>query len=187
MARPLPDWMQRSGTRERGDPLPDFRSIYESEVSYVWVSLSRLGVRERDLEDLTHEVFAKLFQNFHVYDPSRPLRPWLFGIAARIAWDYRELSRNRLETPAPPIERPDPRAGPEEELSAQEDRALVLRALDELSMDRRMLLVMHDLNGHSMPEIAKILSNPINTLYSRLRMARADFLGALLRLRRTKP
>jgi RNA polymerase sigma-70 factor (ECF subfamily) len=179
--------MTRSGTREGEDPSPDFRSLYESEVSYVWVSLSRLGVRERDLEDLTHDVFAKFFQNYDVYDQSRPLRPWLFGICARIAWDYRELARNRLETPKPPLDRPDPRPGPEEEASGHEDRALVLRALEELSMERRMLLVMHDLNGHSMPEIAKVLSHPLNTLYSRLRMARADFLAALLKLGRNKP
>ena len=179
--------MARSGIREGGDPSPDFRSIYESEVSYVWVSLSRLGVRERDLEDLTHDVFAKFFQNYGAYDPSRPLRPWLFGICARIAWDDRELARNRLETPKPPIDRPDPGADPEEEASAREDRALVLRALEELTMERRMLLVMHDLNGHSMPEIAKVLAHPLNTLYSRLRMARADFLAALLKLGRTKP
>lgn len=179
--------MQRSGTRVVADPSPDFRSIYESEVNYVWVSLSRLGVPERDLEDLTHDVFAKLFQNYQVYDPSRPLRPWLFGIAARIAWDYRELARNRLETPRPPVERPDPRSGPEEETAAREDRATVLRALEELTMDRRILLVMHDLNGHSMPEIAKVLLHPMNTLYSRLRLARADFLAALLKLGRRKP
>jgi RNA polymerase sigma-70 factor, ECF subfamily len=179
--------MGRSGTRKGSEPSPDFRSIYESEVNYVWVSLCRLGVRERDLEDLTHDVFAKFFQNYAVYDESRPLRPWLFGICARIAWDYRELARNRLETPKPPIERPDPRAGPEEEVSAREDRALVLRALEELTMERRMILVMHDLNGHSMPEIAKVLAHPLNTLYSRLRMARADFLAALLKLGRRTP
>ena len=57
-----------------------------------------------------------------------------------------------------------------------------MRALDLLDFDRRVVLVMHDLDEVSMPEIASALDIPLNTAYSRLRLARADVLAAVRRL-----
>ena len=84
------------GRHTRGLP-PDFRSIFDHEFSYVWTSLRRLGVPPRDLEDITHDVFVEVFRNLDRYDPTRPLRPWLFAFAFRFASDYRRLARHRVE------------------------------------------------------------------------------------------
>jgi RNA polymerase sigma-70 factor (ECF subfamily) len=56
-----------------------------------------------------------------------------------------------------------------------------MEALDRLDFDRRVVLVMHDLDEISVPEIAAMLEIPLNTAYSRLRLARVDVVAAVRR------
>jgi RNA polymerase sigma-70 factor, ECF subfamily len=158
---------------------PDLAAIYEAELAYVWESLRRLGVRDADLEDLAHDLFIALQRRLPDYDPARPLRPWLFGFAYRVASDYRRSSRVRLEVAAVPPEVADGRPGAEERLAAREARDLILRGLGQLTLEQRAVFALHDLDGYSIPEIAEVLDEPVNTLYSRLRAARAQFTAAV--------
>lgn len=163
----------------RPDSAPDFAALYQAEVGYVLNSLRRLGVQERDLEDVLHDVFLAVYRHMSDFDPTRPRRPWLFGFAYRIAADYRRLSRHRHETAATGREAVDDGRMPDEQLDAERKRHLVLAALDRLDLDRRAILVMHDLDGHTMPEISLAVGVPLNTAYSRLRLARRDFEAAI--------
>jgi RNA polymerase sigma-70 factor (ECF subfamily) len=52
-------------------------------------------------------------------------------------------------------------------------------ALARLDIDQRAVVVMHDLNGIPVPEIASALDVPLNTVYSRLRLGRAKITAAL--------
>jgi RNA polymerase sigma-70 factor (ECF subfamily) len=166
--------------------LPDFRSIYESEVNYIWVSLSRLGVRERDLEDLTHDVFAKFFQNYGAYDPDRPLRPWLFAFAARVASEHRRLARHRYEVATDAVEAGAPSSAPEGAIERAEQRAVLAEAMGALDEDKRLVFVLHDLEEVATPEIARALGIPEGTVSSRLRAGRAEVLLAVKRIRARK-
>jgi RNA polymerase sigma-70 factor, ECF subfamily len=163
---------------------PAFRAVFEAEFAYVFRALCRLGVRELDLEDLTHEVFVVVHQGLPGYDPRRPLRPWLFGIAFRVASDYRRRARHLREVPEERRTEPvDEAPLADEQLADEQARRLVLDALDDLELDRRAVLVLHDIDGHAMPEIAQALSIPLNTAYSRLRLAREQFKVAVKRIR----
>ena len=62
-----------------------FAAAYDAEFEVVWLYLRRLGVPEADVEDAVHDVFVVAHRRYGTYDPSRPLRPWLLGIAFRIA------------------------------------------------------------------------------------------------------
>jgi RNA polymerase sigma-70 factor (ECF subfamily) len=160
--------------------VPDLESVYEAEASYVWRTLRRLGVAERDLEDVTHDVFLAVHRRLASYDASRPLRPWLFGVALRVASDYRHRARHRRELlPATEHEPTDDAPLPDERLEEERARALVLRALDAVEIERRSVLVMHDLDGFGVPEIAVALELPLNTAYSRLRLARQEIARAV--------
>lgn len=173
-------------------PTPPFRAIFEAECGYVWHALRRLGVRERDLEDLAHDVFVTVHKRLADYDPRRPIKPWLFGIAFRHASDYRRLARNRLEivsalgvggdSPEPADDSP----GADVHYEQAEARRLVADALQSLDMDKRAVFVMHEIDGHAMPEIAEALKVPLNTAYSRLRLAREQFAVVVRRLRARK-
>jgi len=160
----------------------DFERVYDQQLDYVWNSLRRLGIPSADVEDLTQDVFMKVYHALGDYDPARPLKPWLFGFCFRVASDYRKHVFHDREVGVDHLDHADERRNPEQEAAIGEQRALALRALAEVELDRRAVLVMHDFDGHSVPEIVDVLGVPLNTLYSRLRLARAEFETAILRL-----
>ena len=155
-----------------GSGLEAFDAIYEREFDYVWRSLGRLGVPPDELADAVHEVFLVLHKRWNDVDPERPIRPWLFGVARRVAVAAR---RRQRETPAIV----DPPA-PEPETARRDLLWTALRTLDD---DRRAVVILHDLEGHTGAEIAAMLDIPVNTVHSRLRLARADLLAAVRKLR----
>ncbi len=162
----------------------DLCQLFEAEGAYVWKSLRRLGVPSSDLEDLTHDLFLEVQRRLDDYDPSRPVRPWLFGFALRLSMRHNKRAHRRREQPeADQDERADASALPDEQLAAGQDRRLVLQALEAIDMSRRAVFVLHDIDGEPMPEIARALGVPVNTAYSRLRAARQDFAAAVKRLR----
>jgi len=100
--------------------------------------------------------------------------------------DYRRTFRNSrelLDRRAAAAEPIDAAPGQDERLGEAQARALLMRALDELPFERRVVLVMHDLDGVAVPEIAAALDIPLNTAYSRLRLARVDLTAAVRRPR----
>ncbi len=164
-------------------PALDFTALYEAELTHVWHTLRRFGVHERDLEDLCHDVFVAFYRGRDRFDPARPIRPWLSGIAFRVASDYRRRAQHRRELPGETPAQAAPGPSADERLEMRQEQDLVLAALQALDEGRRAVLVMHDLDEQGMPEIAEALQLPLNTAYSRLRLARVDFAAAVKRLR----
>jgi RNA polymerase sigma-70 factor (ECF subfamily) len=160
----------------------DFHGLYRECCGYVYNTLVRLGAAG-EAEDLSHEVFLAAFRRWSSYDRSRPPQPWLFGIAYRVASDFRRRAQSRREVlqDPPACEYEDERAGGEAQLIEKQRRQTVLDALDELSLEQRAVLVMCDIEGHSAPEASDALQVPLNTTYSRLRVARQEFAAAIRR------
>jgi RNA polymerase sigma-70 factor (ECF subfamily) len=171
MARVRPEMSER----------PDCLSAFQGEFDYLCRTLRRLGVPGSDVEDLVHEVFLVLYRRWRDYDASLPLRPWLFGIAFRVASAHRK--RAAREVPHAWIEVADDGPRPDQAAVAKQARALVIDALEKVPLPRRAVLVMHDLDGAAMRDIASTLSIPLFTAYSRLRKARKEFEGAVRRLK----
>lgn len=155
---------------------------FEREVDYLRRTLRRLGVRHADIEDELHEVFLVLDRNWNKYDHTRPLRPYLFGIAFRVVAGRLRKWRREVSQPVEEFA-PDPQRGPEAMLESERARALVLAALSHVPLKRRAVLVMHDIDEMAMPDIAKSLQIPLFTGYSRLRRAREEFEAAVRVLR----
>jgi RNA polymerase sigma-70 factor, ECF subfamily len=161
-----------------------FSSVYREEFPFVVNSLRRLGIHPADLEDLTHDVFMTALRRRDTYDPGRPVRPWLFGIAFRLAADFKRLVRHSRETSFDPtLEAVDQGKSPDEAAALGQDRQLVIDALGRVEVGRRGVIIMHDIEGMAIPEIASALEIPVGTAYSRLRQARLDFAEAVRALR----
>jgi len=157
--------------RPPGAELEAFDTVYEREFTYVWKTLGRLGVPADDIADGVHEVFLVLYRRWRELDLDRPVRPWLFGVARRVAADAR---RKRASAP---IHDAAHVASPGGQRTAQRD--LLWRALARLDQDRCEVLVLHDIEGYTGVEIARMLDVPANTVHSRLRLARADLAAAV--------
>ncbi len=171
--------------RAEGAPSRDQTShpslvAFEREFDYLIRTLRRLGVPRDDLEDLAHEVFLVLYQNWEAYDPTRPLRAYLFGIAFRIAANHSR--KRRREAGRAVAEEQTGGPMPDRVAESHQARALVLRALERVPLPRRSVLVMHDIDQLSMSEIAVTLSIFRFTGYSRLRKARREFAAAVTSL-----
>jgi RNA polymerase sigma-70 factor (ECF subfamily) len=160
-----------------------FRAVFDSECGYVWATLRRLGVADRDVEDVAHETFLRVAAHLDEYDPARPLRAWLFVFALRMARDYRRLARHRHEAVGAEGEASDQAvAWPDEVLAARETHSLVLSALDALDWDKRVVFVACELEEREVAEVAESLGIPRNTAASRLRLARGKFTATVRRL-----
>lgn len=152
-----------------------FGSVYQAELAHVWKLLRFLGVPAKDLEDVTHDVFVTLYRRWADLDPGRPVRPWLNGIAFRVASDYRRRAHNYRELMMDVAESADHRPDAQDQLEAKRAYHVLLAALEQMSFEQRVVFVLHEIEEHSMVEVAEMLSEPLNTLYSRLRRARERF------------
>jgi RNA polymerase sigma-70 factor (ECF subfamily) len=188
-----PDMTQTPGLLEV--ELPPFASVnaapltraraselFATHGTYVWNALRRLGVRREDLEDLTHDTFVAVYKQWATFDATRPVRPWLFGFALRVASDHRRLARHRLEVSAPDHEPHDESPDASEMLLQKEREELAHAALAAIELSRKAVFILHELDGSTIPEIAAALEIPVATAYSRLRLAREDFAAAVKRL-----
>ncbi len=155
-------------------------TAFRVELEYVQRTLRRLGTDRSEVDDLAQEVFLVLHRRWAEYDASRPLRPYLFGIALRIALAHqrkrsREISFGTLELG-------DDGPGPEDALSAKQAHGVLRAALEYIPLARRTVLVMHELDHVPVTEVASTLSIPLFTVYSRLRKARQELERATRRL-----
>src|SRR4051812_38933435 len=145
---------------------------FRIEFEYVQRTLRRLGTDRSDVDDLAQEVFLVLHRRWSEYDQNRPLPPYLFGGAGRIA--LANPPKRVREVAFGNIELSDDRPSPEEVLSNKETRGLLQAALKRIPLPRRTVLVMHELDHVPVTEVAATLSIPLFTVYSRLRKARAE-------------
>lgn len=163
---------------------PTFKSVYAAHFKYVWRTLSRLGVREAELEDAAQEVFVVVHRKLGEYDPARPIKPWLCGIAHRVATAERRRARHRRERLCEsPAAGAVAKGSPEGTLALRQRFMRVRAALQALDADQRVVFVMHEMEEIGCPEIAAVLEIPVNTVYSRLRRGRGRFKAELHRLR----
>src|SRR5262245_42322344 len=160
----------------RKDPVLE---AYQQEITYVFHALRWLGARPREIEDLAQEVFIALRRSWPSFDSSRPLRPYLFGVAFRIVSMQRRKRKHELAFGS--LETRDRGPGPDEALQAKQARSTVLRALEKIPLRRRAVLLMHDLDEVPMRQVATALSIPLFTAYSRLRKARKELEAAIRR------
>lgn len=135
-----------------------------------------------DAEDLLQEVSAHLYARTAALRGVDQLRPWLLRVLYRHFVDHWRRER------ASPVwfagdDMPDPAAPPEDVPEAEFERSLtrerLQRALDRLSPEQREVLLFHDVEGYTLPEVAAAMDMPVGTLKSRLHRAR-DRLRILL-------
>jgi RNA polymerase sigma-70 factor (ECF subfamily) len=178
---------QRKTPSGVGDP-PSLEAIYEEHFDFVWRSLRRLGIPDAQLDDAVQDVFVVVHRRLGEFEGRSTLKTWLFGIALRVASVHRRTAARRPTEPLvedPPDQTANPLADALTE--AAEAARLVRQLLEYLDEDRRAVFVLAELEEMTAPEISAALGVNLNTVYSRLRLARRDFDAALARYRARRP
>lgn len=165
------------------DKTADFSAIYQTHCDFVQRNLRRLGVPSDSVEDAAQDVFLAIHRRMPDFEGRSTWRTWIFGFVLRVAHDHRRLRARKggLEPLPPAIEDRSP--GPLERLERSEELRLLDEVLAGLDEDRRAVFVMGELEQMTAPEIAEVLDIPINTVYSRLRLARRDIEQEIARRR----
>jgi RNA polymerase sigma factor (sigma-70 family) len=166
----------------RPDPLEPAEAFGE-QLAYVYRTFRRLGAGPAEAEDLAQDVFVVVWQRWSDYQPDRPLRPWLAGIANLVARGHFRR-RNRLQLSAEPPEPEDRAPSPEDQLVSARARLLASKALAALPERQRAILIRHEIDGLSIREIAEEMSVPFFTAATRIRRARMRFAGEVKRMQR---
>lgn len=157
--------------------------LYASELTYVYSFLHRLGARPAEVEDLAHDVFVTAMKRWSTFDASRPVRPWLLGIAFRTFSDARRKFSSHREIGSDDVpEVATETLGGDVHVEQRERRELIEEALRSLEPERRAVFVMYELENVSVADISDVMGTPVPTTYSRLRLAREEFTASVRRI-----
>ncbi len=163
---------------------PDVVQIYEQHFDFAWRSLRRLGVAPVDLEDATQDVFVVVHRRLADFEHRSAMKSWIFGIALRVAKVYRRrASRQRQRVAVEQAVLVCASENPEQARANVQAAEQVQILLDELDDEKRAVFILAELEQLQAADIARALEIPTNTVYSRLRLARAAFEAGLRRLK----
>ncbi len=143
--------------------------------------------RHGDAEDLTQEVFLRIFRSLDKFNRGANFGTWLTSVARNHCIDhYRATKRERevLVSDLAHFETATAHSGNPQSLVEDRDRSgLVRRALDRLPAKLREAVVLRDLTELTYQEMAEQLGLPEGTVKSRINRGRAELARILLRAR----
>jgi RNA polymerase sigma-70 factor (ECF subfamily) len=160
---------------------PTWEEIVEQHSARVYRLAYRLTGNVHDAEDLTHDVFIRVFRSLHSYQPGT-FEGWLHRITTNVFLDkMRRKQRIRFDalSEESAARLPSREAGPEQAYDATHFDDDVQRALDALPPDFRAAVVLCDIEGLSYEEIATTLGIKLGTVRSRIHRGRALLRDAL--------
>ena len=158
-----------------------FHALYREHFDFVFRNLRRLGVADASVEDALQDVYLVVLRRIDEFSGTNA-RGWLFAILVRVASTYRRsLQRRRPLEPLHEERLEAPQLGPFEQAAREQSRRILHAFLDTLDDTRRAVFVMAELEQMTAPEIALALTANVNTVYSWLRGARAEFVAWIAR------
>jgi len=174
---------------EQGDERA-FREIVDRYKNSLYGFLRRFLNQQDLVEDVFQDTFLQLFISKASFDTSRPLRPWLFTIAANKAKDtLRKIQRHSTVSLGAIADSGEATVDdvvnilksyeitPDQEVSDDETKALVRMIIADMPENLKSILILAYFEQFSYKQMAEILSIPIGTVKSRLHTAVVHFMG----------
>jgi RNA polymerase sigma-70 factor, ECF subfamily len=153
----------------------DFDALYTQHFGFVWRNLRRLGVSDALADDAAQDVFVVVHRRLGDLQPDASIKGWLFGIALRVAHDYRRTKKRKPTVSYEVDSTCSSDRSPAEHAESADAARLLRDFLDTLDDDKRAVFVLAELEELSAPEMSLTLGVGVNTIYSRLRVARERF------------
>jgi len=169
----------------------DFEALVSPWLDGLYASALRLTRNERNAEDLVQDTVMRAWRFFDKFEKGTNFRAWLFKILTNTFINsYRRSSREKslqdeserqsVEAQFFSADTTEQAANPEDYLLDRVMREDVLKAIDGLPIDFRMVVILADLQEFSYKEIAEVLDIPVGTVMSRLFRGRKALQKTLL-------
>lgn len=186
-----PDALQSSlapgVTSERAAPRPlTLADVYDELFPFVWRVARRMGVADSALDDVCQDTFVVVHRRLAEFEGRSSLRTWVFGILQHVVSGHRRSNARKSPahraTPGLDLESlAADQPSPLETASGNQAARIADALLDQLDDDKRTVLVLVELEGLAVTEVAEATGTNLNTVYSRLRAARSEFSAAVAR------
>ncbi|GIU76518.1 MAG: RNA polymerase sigma factor [Bryobacteraceae bacterium] len=170
-----------------------FRELVERFQNKVYSIIYGILRNHNDAEDIAQQVFTKIYFSIGSFDFRSSLLTWIYKITVNECYDYLRKRRVRKlvyesdlgDEESPGMERSEPDTAPliDEQL---ERRDLVMKLLGKVSEEDRNLLLLKEVEGHSVEELARMTGLNENTIKVKLFRARQKLLKAAERLLKRK-
>ncbi|MBD3317857.1 MAG: sigma-70 family RNA polymerase sigma factor [Chitinivibrionales bacterium] len=138
-----------------------------------------------DMDDIIHDIYIELFKSLKRFRGESRLSTWLYSIAANVCFTYLKKTRRRgrVFVPYEVIEgqeaHRDNATDGDRVFARRYVRGRIGEALLKLNEKKRLVLILHDIEGRTMEEIARVVKKPVGTVKSRLFHARSEMRGIL--------
>ncbi len=167
-----------------------WEALLTAHTRKVYNLCYRFSGRSHDTEDLTQEIFIKVFRTLGSYDAKQgAFSTWLNRVTHNHLVDhYRRTRKDRMTTSVEDglgvlAEKPAPESGPLAKIESRERKELLQRALDGLSPELRESVILRDLHDLDYQEIAQALGVPEGTVKSRINRGRLELARVFKRMK----
>jgi len=170
-----------------------FREIVERYQAKVFSIIFGILRNHNDAEDIAQQVFAKIYFSIKNFDFRSSLLTWIYKITVNECYDYLRKKRVRKlvyesdfsEEDALRMENSETVVDQNQPMDARlAQRDFVLKLLDKLSEEDRMLLLLKEVEGHSVEELSQMTGMNENTIKVKLFRARQKLIKASQRFQR---
>lgn len=152
-----------------------FRAIVEVNQSFVYAVAFRFVNDSQEAEDITQEVFVRLWKNLHTYKQEVKLTTWLYKIVTNRCLDFLKSRHGRQRKNKVNIDNThfvQDHSTPEKEFQQQELSRIIHAAADKLTPKQKAVFILRDLEGLSQEEVSEALSMSTGNVKSNLFYAR---------------
>jgi RNA polymerase sigma-70 factor (ECF subfamily) len=177
-------------SRIRDGDLEALGKLYERYKTQIYRTALAITRDERAAEDILQEAFLRVYTYADRIDETVPLGPWLHRVTVNLAYSWTSRVKRWLYSLQDALDRWTSSAQryPEQAVEERERRQILHQAIDALSIDHRVVIVLYYLGGLSLKEIAYVTGVPEGTVKSRLHYARKSLREAIMeRERRLVP
>jgi RNA polymerase sigma-70 factor (ECF subfamily) len=178
---PSPDLLlARRAAAGRVEAWEELLALYSERIYNL--ALHFAGAAE-DAEDLTQEIFLRLYQNLRLYRGDVPLAAWALRLSRNLCIDHYRRARRERRAAAVSEEvlaqMPAGNGDPQAEALRRQQLRTVYRELEAMSEDLAEAVLLRDLQGWSLEETAAWLEVPVGTVKSRLHRGRIELAGRI--------
>jgi RNA polymerase sigma-70 factor (ECF subfamily) len=165
---------------QRGDA-EAFRELFRIHRQDVARLAQRMLGRAAELDDIVQEVFLQVHRSIRDFRHGARFSTWLYRVTVNVVLMHRRAAKSRPVFGEAPegVAAVDQRPYADEQLERERRLQAFHRLLDRLSEKKRLVFVLHELEGLAPGEIAKIVGSPVLTVRTRLFYARRELLAML--------